>query len=255
MGTNYGITYTYYLTNTWDDAAPFIFIWYPEINLAATTSSGESIDGKTIDRDTVVSLQILTPKVGWAKIATAKIVITTPTGEKIPTPIGTRYLGESFVVTGRTNLAPQDKLLVEVVPASFVPSGKNDPVSSYGTSGSVAVVKGSPDNSWSFSVDGSKLSADTYTMKVSGVSVSTSSSATFDVIPKPTETPTPEPTETTPVTTVPTRSAGTNRVSVGRVLVGGTDCLRCGDAWNTAQIKIKKIFLFRSLPAPHQGRR
>lgn len=107
-------------------------------------------------------------------------------------------------MTGRTNLAPQDKLLVEVVPASFVPSGKNDPVSSYGTSGSVAVVKGSPDNSWSFSVDGSKLSADTYTVKVSGVSVSTNSSATFDVIPKPTETPTPEPTETTPVTTVPT---------------------------------------------------
>ncbi|MCQ2356254.1 MAG: hypothetical protein MJ014_04470 [Methanocorpusculum sp.] len=120
------------------------------------------------------------------------------------TPVGTRYLGESFVVTGRTNLAPQDKLLVEVMPAFFVPSGKNDPVSSYGTLGSVAVVKGSPDNSWSFSVDGSKLSADTYTVKVSGVSVSTSSLATFDVIPKPMETPTPKPTETTPMTTVPT---------------------------------------------------
>ena len=62
------------------------------------------------------------------------------------TPVGIRYLGESFVVTGRTNLAPQDKLLVEVMPAFFVPSGKNDPVSSYGTLGSVAVVKGSPDN-------------------------------------------------------------------------------------------------------------
>ncbi|MCZ0862078.1 hypothetical protein [Methanocorpusculum vombati] len=120
------------------------------------------------------------------------------------TPVGTRYAGEPFAVSGRTNLAPQDKLLVEVVPASFVPSGKNNPVSSYGTAGSVAVMKGSPDNSWSFSVDGSKLSPDTYTVKVSGESVSTSSSATFDVVPKPMETPTPRPTETIPGTTVPT---------------------------------------------------
>ncbi|MDE2519087.1 MAG: hypothetical protein O0W93_06705 [Methanocorpusculum sp.] len=135
-------------------------------------------------------------------------------------PVGTRYLGESFVVSGRTNLAPQDTLLVEVVPASFVPSGKNDPVTSYGTSGSVAIVKSTPDNVWSFSVDGSKLSADTYTVKVSGVSVSASSTTAFDVVVKPTETSTPLPTATEPQTTPPTTAVPTPTEASSGVFCG-----------------------------------
>ena len=144
-------------------------------------------------------------------------------------PVGTKYTGESFTVSGRTNLAPEDKLLVEVSPSAFVPSGKNNPVSSYGTSGTVGIVKDSPDNTWNFLVDGSGFAADSYTVKVSGVSVSTSSSATFDVVPRPTDTPTPQPTVTEPPTTVPTTAVPTP-TEASSAMFGYAGLILCGAA-------------------------
>lgn len=122
--------------------------------------------------------------------------------------MGNHTLGESFTLTGRTNMAPGNKkLLIEVAPTSFVPSGKNQQTPPTGVSGSVVVEKGTPDNIWRFFVDGSKLALDSYTVKVSGVEVSTSTSKVFDVVPKPVVTPTIPPTTTespTPATPVPT---------------------------------------------------
>ncbi|MDV0442848.1 hypothetical protein [Methanorbis rubei] len=119
-------------------------------------------------------------------------------------PIGNQFVGDSFVISGRTNVAPGDKLLVEVSPSSFVPAGKNQQTPATGVSGSVVVAKGSPDNVWSFAVDGSRLTVDSYTAKVSGVEVTVSASQVFDVVQRPIETPTPLPTTTAPPTTVPT---------------------------------------------------
>ncbi|WP_338095031.1 hypothetical protein [Methanorbis furvi] len=119
-------------------------------------------------------------------------------------PIGNQFVSDSFVISGRTNVAPGDKLLVEVSPSSFVPAGKNQQTSATGVSGSVVVAKGSPDNVWSFAVDGSRLTVDSYTAKVSGVEVTVSASQVFDVVQRPIETPTPLPTTTAPPTTVPT---------------------------------------------------
>ncbi|HJK74952.1 MAG TPA: hypothetical protein O0X59_00915 [Methanocorpusculum sp.] len=76
----------------------YIYIWYPEISLQAelTTNSvtgatsGDSIDGKTINKDTLVSFLINSPQVAPALDVTAKIVFTTPSGGQ------TTVFGESF---------------------------------------------------------------------------------------------------------------------------------------------------------------
>ena len=97
VGNNYG---TYYLASTWAEAeagAAYVNIWYPELSLQAelTTNAatgataGDSIDGQTVNKDTVVSFLINAPKVGPAYYdpatvtgATAKIVFTTPVSGK-----------------------------------------------------------------------------------------------------------------------------------------------------------------------------
>ena len=67
----------------------YIYIWYPEISLQAElttnsvtgTTSGDSINGKTINKNTQVSFLINSPKVAPAlDDVTAKIVFTTPAG-------------------------------------------------------------------------------------------------------------------------------------------------------------------------------
>ena len=102
---HYGV---YYNTSNYSKVengeAAFVYIWYPEISLKAelTTdlngaTSGDSIDGKTINKDTVVSFLINTPYVGPVNASkdfpdgrfvtnstnlTAKIIFTTPAGGK-----------------------------------------------------------------------------------------------------------------------------------------------------------------------------
>ena len=124
-------------------------------------------------------------------------------------PVGDQLIGHSFTITGRTNMESGDQLLIEVAPTSFVPTGKNQQTAPSGVSGSVVIEKGSANNIWKFEVDGSRLALDAYTVKVSGVEVSTSTSASFNVIASMPETPTPLPTTTevptTPVT--PTEAA------------------------------------------------
>ena len=95
---------TYYATSTWQSdmsGVVNISIWYPEISLKGelTTggwgvTSGDSIDGKTINKNTNVTFLIDTPMVGPANSSTTdrfvtndnnlsvKIVFTTPVGGK-----------------------------------------------------------------------------------------------------------------------------------------------------------------------------
>ena len=95
---------TYYATSTWQSDMSGVFnisIWYPEISLKGelTTggwgvTSGDSIDGKTINKNTNVTFLIDTPMVGPANSSTTdrfvtndnnlsvKIVFTTPVGGK-----------------------------------------------------------------------------------------------------------------------------------------------------------------------------
>ena len=113
IGGNYG---AYYLASTWAEAVAgvdYVNIWYPEISLqaelttgAAGITSGDSIDGKTVNKDTVVSFLINAPKVGPAfaergSNAIAKIVFTTPASGKT-TAFGTADFDDVTLTASQT---------------------------------------------------------------------------------------------------------------------------------------------------------
>ena len=106
VGSNYG---TYYATTNYSNAskAGSVSIWYPELTLKAelatpgipdgtvypATTAGDSIDGKSITKNTNVSFLIDAPRVGPAYDATnftaaAQIMFTTPAAGK------TTYFGD-----------------------------------------------------------------------------------------------------------------------------------------------------------------
>lgn len=124
-------------------------------------------------------------------------------------PIGNHTVGETITLSGTTNLAAGDQLLVEIFSESFGPTPKDQPGAFSGASGTVPVVPGAI-NTWSFSFGSGDFVPDTYRVQVSGVTVpgavATGSFVLSVVTPTPTPTPTPVPTTvpTTVVTTVPT---------------------------------------------------
>ncbi|MCQ2355925.1 MAG: hypothetical protein MJ014_02735, partial [Methanocorpusculum sp.] len=84
---HYGTWYAEPYTTTL--SSKYITIWYPDIALKAelTTgtagaTSGDSVDGKTFNKNTEVSFLIEAPNVGPADISTVKIVFITPAGGK-----------------------------------------------------------------------------------------------------------------------------------------------------------------------------
>ncbi|HJK51654.1 MAG TPA: hypothetical protein O0X60_00870, partial [Methanocorpusculum sp.] len=98
VGDNTGV---WYLANS--NQADYIYIYYPEISLSAelantlgagATTSGDSIDGKTINTNTNIAFIIDAPRVGGVNVtggavvgtqnlSQVKIVFTTPAGGKI----------------------------------------------------------------------------------------------------------------------------------------------------------------------------
>lgn len=116
-------------------------------------------------------------------------------------PVGDQEAGNPFTISGTTNLAPNNQLLIEITPASFVPGDKNQQTSASGISGTVTVIAGNP-NAWSYPVSGYSLPLDSYTIRVSGIAVSASTSASFSIIASPPTQPTnPVPTAATPAPT------------------------------------------------------
>lgn len=130
-------------------------------------------------------------------------------------PIGDRYVGDTFTLSGSTNLAVGDDLLVEIYSSSFGPTQKVQGSGFSGSSGTVTVMPGTNGyNTWSFFVDTSTFRPDEYIVKVSGVTIDVTASATFMVternIPAVTTTPslpatTAIPLNATPATTPPAR--------------------------------------------------
>ena len=129
--------------------------------------------------------------------------------------IGQTLAGRPVVITGTTNLAPGDHLIVNVYSSAFTPTPKTQSGEFYGTSGSVTVQPGPGDlNSWSFLVHTSTFAPGLYLVTVSGVDVPAGDSTSFTlVLAAPTKVPTTLP-PTTPITTttpppVPTTPAPT----------------------------------------------
>ncbi|MDN5340038.1 MAG: hypothetical protein PWQ30_1147 [Euryarchaeota archaeon] len=122
--------------------------------------------------------------------------------------IGTVAAGETVTIGGTTNLAPGNRLLVEVTPVGFGPG--NASVQG-GTSGTAVVVAGNDTaNTWSFEVDTTGFEPGEYIVTVDWVEGDATASTTFTVVeaaavtPMATGTPTATTTAATTATTAPT---------------------------------------------------
>ncbi|MDI6718143.1 MAG: MEMAR_RS02690 family S-layer glycoprotein [Methanomicrobiales archaeon] len=116
-------------------------------------------------------------------------------------PVGDHQVGDTFTITGTTNLAEGDQLLVEIQSAAFSPTEKTVTDGFSGQTGTVEVQKGDAVNTWSFEVDASTFRPDQYIVTVESIEAAeASTSTTFNVVERTT---TPTPTETTPVATTP----------------------------------------------------
>ncbi|MDD1662973.1 MAG: hypothetical protein LUO97_01505 [Methanomicrobiales archaeon] len=74
--------------------------------------------------------------------------------------------GNTITILGSTNLAPGDRMLVEVVSAEFSPTEKGNATGFSGASGTVVVQPGSPLNTYRFNVDVSAFRPGQYLVSV-----------------------------------------------------------------------------------------
>ena len=120
---------------------------------------------------------------------------------KIENP-GDQGVDTKFTITGTTNLAVDDQILVEVVSSSFNAIDKTSTSSTSGISMTTKVVAGEgTDNVWSVEVDTTNWKLDEYTIKASGIEVDVSTTTNFNLVEKVEVTPTATATGATPTTT------------------------------------------------------
>jgi hypothetical protein len=152
-------------------------------------------------------------------------------------PIGDHYVGDKFTISGSTNLAAGDDLMVEVTSSSFKPTDKTQSSEFSGISRVVKVVQGSGGyNHWSLDVDATTFKPDEYIVKVSGIIQHVSGSTYFNIINRPppvsatttvtvTAT-TPVPTTTIPPTTVTTTPKSPLPCWIALGVLAVTVCMR-----------------------------
>ncbi len=125
---------------------------------------------------------------------------------KINNP-GDQATGSKFTITGTTNLAVDDQILVEVMSSSFSAVDKTATSTTSGVSQTTKVVKGETDNTWSVEVDTTNWKLDEYTIKVNGIEVDVSTTTNFNLVEKLPDTPKPTETGATAVPTTATATA------------------------------------------------
>jgi len=120
-------------------------------------------------------------------------------------PITDHYVGDKFTITGTTNLAVGDNILVEVTSSSFKPTQKTQSGEFSGASGTVQATKGTNGaNTWSFDVDASTFKPDEYLVKATAVEQDATGTALFNILEGTPVTATPTPAKTVVATTVAT---------------------------------------------------
>lgn len=127
-------------------------------------------------------------------------------------PIGTKTVGQSFILSGTTNLATGDQLQVEITSSSFGPTPKGEGGGFSGASGLVTVQEGTGGvNTWQFPVDTTGFVPDDYIVQITGITVSVTSSTHFTVVAAtPTQTTVPTtPVPTSVITSIPSTSPTT----------------------------------------------
>ena len=115
---------------------------------------------------------------------------------------GDQAVGSTFTISGTTNLAADDQVLVEVQSSSFTAMDKTSTSTTSGVSMTTKVVAGEgTDNVWSVEVDTTNWKLDEYTIKVNGIEVDVSTTTNFNLVEKVVVTPTATATGATPTTT------------------------------------------------------
>ncbi|MCZ0861265.1 PGF-CTERM sorting domain-containing protein [Methanocorpusculum sp. MG] len=124
---------------------------------------------------------------------------------------GDQAMGSKFTITGTTNLAVDDQILVEVMSSSFTAVDKTSTSTTSGVSQATKVVAGEgTDNTWSIEVDSTNWKLDEYTIKVNGIEVDVSTTTNFNLVEKVvTPTPTATSTGVTPTTTATATATAT----------------------------------------------
>jgi len=100
----------------------------------------------------------------------------------VPDRIGDHTMGDSFSITGKTNLDEGAELIVTIVSASFKPSDKSQSAQYSGISGTIAVQKGSPDNTFSFEVATSGWKIGDYLFTVESTTPPVTGTGSFKVM-------------------------------------------------------------------------
>ena len=125
--------------------------------------------------------------------------------------VGDHYVGDQFKITGTTNLAVDDALIVEVTSSSFQPTQKTQSGEFSGLSSTVKVTEGSTYNEWALDVDSSTFKADEYIVNVEAIEADVTTTTTFNILSgtaasTPVTTDAPATAGTTAPTTAPTSS-------------------------------------------------
>ncbi len=142
----------------------------------------------------VLSLLMILPAGGQITVVPPEVTIT---------DLATYHIGDTIILSGTTNLAPGNDLLVEVLSQSFGPTQEKAGGTFFGVSGTTLVRKGPGEkNTWSFSFDTATFGPDTYLVTVTGVTVPKAvATSSFSLIAS---TLTQTPLQTTPPTMLPT---------------------------------------------------
>jgi trimeric autotransporter adhesin len=170
--------------------------------------------------------------------ATTSFIIDYPTA--FIKPIGDHAVGDKFTISGSTNLAAGNNLMIEITSSSFNPTKKVQSGEFSGSAGTVKVEPGTNGfNRWSYDVDASTFKPDEYSVTVTGETVDVTTSTTFTIVEKlpiTTKTVSPETTVQTtilPAVTQPAPVAPTQKSSlsllvivVSFVLVGSVTILK-----------------------------
>ena len=127
--------------------------------------------------------------------------------------VGDQGVGTKFTISGTTNLAVDDQVLVEVKSSSFDVSDKSATSMTSGVSQSVKVVAGEgTDNVWSVEIDSTNWKLDEYTVIASGIEADVSTTTNFNLVEKvvtPTATATATGTTTATATATATATPAT----------------------------------------------
>ncbi|WP_292520994.1 MEMAR_RS02690 family S-layer glycoprotein [Methanoculleus sp.] len=139
-------------------------------------------------------------------------------------PIGDQSAGSTFTITGTTNIAAGEELIVEVTSAAFQPGTTGETNGFSSDAGSVTVQQGETANTWSFEVDATSFRPDQYIVSVESIQADTSTTGSFNVVEGPAPTPTatvtttPTGTETTPTGTTTTEPTPTQSPGFGALV-------------------------------------